>query len=82
MDDMKVLVNKLPTDRHECLYWVECISETNNCQFAINKLEYCDCRIGEKDFKCPYLKEFEAYIEEPILGHPNVARRTPVKLDD
>jgi len=77
---MKFIVDELPKDPNECP--MNTIKETYIPTCRLTDDLYFECKIGEKDFECPYLRIFEAVTEEPIPGYNNSFKKIPVKLED
>ena len=81
---MKLLVDELPKHPHECIFHkteihkVLCM-RSDSCKLKEDRFFTCD--IGNKDFECPYLKEFKAVAKEHYLGS-NVMKCIPVELED
>ena len=80
---MEFIVDKLPNHPSEC--------DLHYPDYKIENLYRCRmcthgdfiCKIGNKGFQCPYLKEFEAEVVEeiPTLGN-SICKITPVRLKD
>ena len=93
---MKFLVDKLPESPNECHFHKVQIVEDyitftrnedptvttyNNCMLLTNSIGF-ECKVGEKDFVCPFLREFKAKSVEQFkhLG-TNSYKIIPVELE-